>query len=56
MDITYGEIYQLGNHRLMCGDATKRGDILKLVGNDKIDLKQNALPLTRKFLQKNIRY
>ena len=34
----YGQIVQLGNHRLMCGDATKGEDIEKLIGNDKIDL------------------
>ena len=33
-----GEIYQLGNHRLMCGDSTKREDVLKLVGDEKIQL------------------
>ena len=34
----YGQIIQLGNHRLMCGDATKGEDIEKLIGDDKIDL------------------
>ncbi|BED92038.1 MAG: site-specific DNA-methyltransferase [Candidatus Improbicoccus pseudotrichonymphae] len=34
----FGEVYQLGNHRLMCGDATKQEDILKLVDGKKIDL------------------
>lgn len=33
-----GDIYQLGNHRLMCGDSTKEEDVLKLVGEQKIDL------------------
>lgn len=27
-----GEIYQLGDHRLMCGDSTSREDVEKLVG------------------------
>lgn len=31
----YGEIYQLGNHRLMCGDSTKIEDVEKLMDNDK---------------------
>ncbi len=33
-----GEVWQLGTHRLMCGDATDINDIVKLVGGDKIDL------------------
>ena len=33
-----GEIYLLGNHRLMCGDSTKEEDVNKLVGNQKMDL------------------
>lgn len=33
-----GDIYFLGNHKLMCGDSTKEEDIKKLVGNDKMDL------------------
>ena len=31
-----GDIYQLGNHRVMCGDATK--DLDKLMGSDVIDI------------------
>lgn len=27
-----GDIYQLGNHRLMCGDSTSLSDVQKLVG------------------------
>lgn len=33
-----GDIYQLGNHRLMCGDSTKEEDVKKLVGEQKMDL------------------
>ena len=33
-----GEIYRLGNHRLMCGDATNKEDIERLVGNETINL------------------
>lgn len=33
-----GDIYQLGNHRLMCGDSTMINDVEKLVDNAKIDL------------------
>lgn len=33
-----GDVYQLGNHRLMCGDSTNPGDVTKLVNGDTIDL------------------
>lgn len=33
-----GEIYQLGRHRLMCGDSTKVEDVRQLVGGVEIDL------------------
>lgn len=33
-----GEVYQLGNHRLMCGDSTNQEDVNKLVGEQKMDL------------------
>jgi DNA modification methylase len=34
----YGEIYQLGRHRLMCGDATKIEDINKLLEGKPADM------------------
>lgn len=34
----YGQIYQLGNHRLMCGDSTKSEDVAKLMDGVKADL------------------
>lgn len=34
----YGEVYQLGRHRLMCGDSTKLEDVKKLVGGDMADM------------------
>lgn len=33
-----GEIYQLGEHRLMCGDATKLEDVEKLMDGQKADM------------------
>lgn len=33
-----GEIYQLGRHRLMCGDSTSMGDVRKLTGGALVDL------------------
>lgn len=34
----YGQVYQLGNHRLMCGDSTKKEDVEKLLNGVKADL------------------
>lgn len=34
----YGEVYELGRHRLMCGDATKIEDVEKLMGGKKADM------------------
>jgi DNA modification methylase len=33
-----GEVYQLGRHRLMCGDATKREDVERLMNGKKADM------------------
>lgn len=34
----YGDLYQLGNHYLLCGNSTKKEEVLKLVQDNKIDL------------------
>ena len=33
-----GDIYQLGRHRLMCGDSTKKEDVESLMGGARVDL------------------
>ena len=33
-----GEIYQLGNHRLMCGDSTSKNDMSALMRDDRADM------------------
>ena len=33
-----GDIYQLGNHRLMCGDSTSEDDVRKLMNDKQADL------------------
>lgn len=37
-DSKIGEVYQLGRHRLMCGDATKKEDVEKLMDGQKADM------------------
>lgn len=34
----YGDLYQLGRHRLMCGDSTKTNDVECLMGGYKADM------------------
>jgi DNA modification methylase len=34
----YGEIYELGRHRLMCGDSSKKEDVEKLLGGVLADM------------------
>ena len=36
--VTQGDIWKLGNHRLMCGDSTILEDVKKLMGDEKADL------------------
>lgn len=33
-----GEVYELGNHRLMCGDSTNIEDVKRLMGEDRADM------------------
>lgn len=33
-----GEIYELGRHKLLCGDSTKEENLKKLLGDNKVDL------------------
>lgn len=33
-----GDLFQLGDHRLMCGDSTKKADVQKLMGGETADL------------------
>ena len=33
-----GELYQLGDHRLLCGDSTKEENVLKLMQGKKVDM------------------
>ena len=36
--VSYGQVWLLGKHRLMCGDATKKEDIAKLMGGEKAQI------------------
>lgn len=38
IQIQKGNIWQLGNHRMMCGDSTVESDVLKLMNGEKTDM------------------
>ncbi len=35
---TPGEVWELGNHRLMCGDSTQKNDVMRLMNNQNADM------------------
>lgn len=40
----FGDIWQLGEHRLMCGDSTKADDVEKLMNGEKADMVFTDMP------------
>lgn len=38
IEVQKGDVYQLGGHRLMCGDSTVEADVLKLMDGEKADM------------------
>lgn len=44
-----GDIYQLGQHRLMCGDSTSITDVEKLIDGERIDMLFTAPPYNVAF-------
>ena len=48
-----GQIYKLGNHRLMCGDSTSSEDVAALMGGDKADLLLTDPPYNVDYSSKN---
>ena len=49
----HGEIYKLGKHRLMCGDATNKEDVMRLLGEDEVNLVLTDPPYGMKCQDKN---
>ena len=48
-----GRVYQLGRHRLMCGDSTKIEDVEKLMNGQKADMVFTDPPYSVNYAKKN---
>jgi DNA modification methylase len=51
IEIKKGDVWQLGNNKLMCGDSTVEADVLKLMGNEKADMVFTDPPYILNYLQ-----
>ena len=49
-----GDIYQLGNHRLMCGDSTSEEDVAKLMNGEKADVVITDPPYGINIVKNNV--
>lgn len=49
----YGDVYRLGNHRLICGDSTKSEVLDILIGDGKVDLLLTDPPYNVDYSSKN---
>ena len=44
-EVKRGDVWELGDHRLMCGDSLSPEDLAKLMGNEKADLVFTDTPI-----------
>ncbi|MFA6145936.1 MAG: DNA methyltransferase [Patescibacteria group bacterium] len=51
VEVQKGDIYQLGQHRMMCGDSTIESDVLKLMAGEKASLCLTDPPYILNYLQ-----
>lgn len=51
VDIQKGDIYQIGKHRMMCGDSTIETDMLKLMGDARADMVMTDPPYILDYLR-----
>jgi DNA modification methylase len=52
-DIKLGDMFQLGGHRLLCGDSTKREDVERLMQGEKADMVFTDPPYGVSYADKN---
>ena len=53
-NIQIGDIYQLGRHKLICGDSTKKETYKKLLGNNKADITFTSPPYNTMQTETNL--
>jgi DNA modification methylase len=51
-----GDVYELDGSRLACGDSTIEADVLKLMGNEKVDMVMTDPPYRLEYLQGKTRH
>lgn len=51
--VEYGDVWTVGRHRLMCGDATNENDVIKLMDNKKANLLLTDPPYGVSFQSSN---
>ncbi|MFA5050839.1 MAG: DNA methyltransferase [Patescibacteria group bacterium] len=51
VEVQKGDIYQLGQHRMMCGDSTIESDVLKLMAGEKASLCLTDPPYILNYLK-----
>lgn len=51
-----GDLWQIGEHRLLCGDSTKAEDVERVMGGDKSDALITDIPYNVNLNQKNLRF
>lgn len=56
--VKFGDIWQLGRHRLMCGDSTKRADVEQLTGGGELIcvLPTRHITLVSMAVRENLRF
>lgn len=54
LGVQIGELYHLGNHRLLCGDATNKEDVERLMDGQKADMVYTDPPYGISFSNKSL--
>lgn len=52
-DIVLGDLFEIGNHRLLCGDSTNSGDVVRLMNGSKADILHCDPPYGVNYADKN---
>ena len=53
VDVVLGDLIEIGNHRLLCGDCTKESDVKKLMNGQKADMVFTDPPYGISIVQSN---